>query len=90
VFDRGIVSEENLAAIRKRGGQYLVGTPRSRMKQFEAELLKDDWTQVRSEVAVKQVAISQGEETYILCRTAGRKEKETAARAGTCHNTGGG
>lgn len=37
VFDRGIVSEENLAAIRKRGGQYLVGTPRSQMKQFEAE-----------------------------------------------------
>ena len=44
VFDRGIVSEENLAAIRKRGGQYLVGTPRSQMKQFEAELLQDDWT----------------------------------------------
>ena len=34
-MDRGIVSEENLAAIRKRGGQYLVGTPRSQMKQFE-------------------------------------------------------
>jgi transposase len=80
VFDRGIVSEENLAAIRRRGGQYLVGTPRSRMKQFEAELLKDDWTQVRPEVAVKQVAISPGEETYILCRTAGRKEKEKAIR----------
>jgi transposase len=80
VFDRGIVSEENLAAIRKRGGQYLVGTPRSRMKQFEAELLKDDWTQVRPEVAVKQVAIAPGEETYILCRTAGRQEKEKAIR----------
>jgi len=80
VFDRGIVSEENLAAIRKRGGQYLVGTPRSKMKQFEAELLKDDWTQVRPEVAVKQVAIAPGEETYILCRTAGRQEKEKAIR----------
>jgi transposase len=43
VMDRGIVSEENLAAIRKRGGQYLVGTPRRQMKRFEAELLKDDW-----------------------------------------------
>src|SRR6202011_3480249 len=80
VFDRGIVSEENLLAIRKRGGQYLVGTPRSQMKQFEAELLKDDWTQVRPDVEVKQVAIPQGEETYILCRTAGRKEKEKAIR----------
>src|SRR5206468_686437 len=80
VFDRGIVSEENLAAIRKRDGQYLVGTPRSQMKQFETELVKDDWTQVRPEVEVKKVAIPQGEETYILCRTAGRKEKEQAIR----------
>ena len=80
VFDRGIVSEENLAAIRKRDGQYLTGTPRSQMKQFEAELLQADWTRVRPEVEVKKVAIPQGEETYILCRTAGRKEKEKAIR----------
>jgi len=80
VFDRGIVSEENLAAIRRRGGQYLTGTPRSQMKQFEAELLKEDWTRVRPEVEVKKVPIPQGEETYILCRTAGRQEKEKAIR----------
>src|ERR1051325_5143712 len=81
VFDRGIVSEENLAAIRKRDGQYLVGTPRSQMKQFEAELLKEDWTEVRPEVEVKKVAIPQAEETYILCRTDGRQEKEQAIRS---------
>jgi hypothetical protein len=52
----------DLAATRKRGGQYLVGTPRSQMKQFEEELLKDDWTRVRPEVEVKKVAIPQGEE----------------------------
>jgi len=38
VMDRGIVSEENLAAIRKRGGQYLVGTPRRQMKRFESRV----------------------------------------------------
>jgi transposase len=81
IFDRGIVSEENLAAIRKRGGQYLVGTPRSQMKRFEEELLKDDWKQVRPEVEVKQIAIPKGEETFILCRTEGRKEKEKAIRS---------
>lgn len=80
VMDRGIVSEENLAAIRKRGGQYLVGTPRRQMKLFEQELLKDDWIQVRPEIEVKSVAIPRGEETYILCRTTGRKEKEKAIR----------
>src|SRR5271154_5771847 len=80
VFDRGIVSEENLAAIRKSDGQYLVGTPRRQMKRFEAELLKEDWTRVRPEVEVKKVAIPEGEETYILCRTSGRQEKEKAIR----------
>lgn len=80
VMDRGIVSEENLAAIRKRGGQYLVGTPRSQMKRFESELLQDNWIEVRAGVEIKQIAIPQGEETYILCRSAGRKEKEKAIR----------
>jgi transposase len=80
VMDRGLVSEENLRAIRKRGGQYLVGTPRRQMKRFAAELLQDNWTQVRSDVEVKQIAIPQGEETYILCRTRARKEKEQAIR----------
>src|SRR5580704_6476041 len=79
VFDRGIVSEENLAAIRKRDGQYLTGTPRSQMK-FEAELLEGDWAQVRPELEIKKVSIPQGEETYILCRTVGRREKEKAIR----------
>jgi transposase len=80
IFDRGVVSEENLVAIRKRGGQYLVGTPRSKLKQFEQELLKDDFEKIRPEVEVKQIRIPGGEETYILCRTAGRKEKEKAIR----------
>ena len=50
------------------------------MKRFEAELLKEDWTQVRPDVEVKRVAIPQGTETYILCRTTGRTEKERAIR----------
>ena len=81
IFDRGVVSEGNLVAIRQRGGQYLVGTPRSQLKQFEAELRKDDFEHIRPEVEVKQLQIPGGEETYILCRTAGRKEKEKAIRS---------
>jgi transposase len=80
IFDRGVVSEENLVAIRKRSGQYLVGTTRSKLKQFEAELLKDDFERIRPEVEVKQITLPGGEETYILCRTVGRKEKERAIR----------
>jgi len=81
IFDRGVVSEENLATVRQHGGQYLVGTSRSKLKQFEAELLKDDFEKIRSDVEVKHIPIPGGEETYILCRTAGRKEKEKAIRS---------
>src|SRR5579871_291793 len=81
VFDRGIVSEENLALLRRRGGQYLVGTPRSKLRQFERELLAEDWVAVREDVEVKLVAAPGGEETYILCRSTARKEKEQAIRS---------
>ena len=81
VFDRGVVSEENLGTVRKHGGQYLVGTRRSQLKQFAAELLQDDFEKIRPEVEVKQIPVPGGQETYILCRTTGRKEKEKAIRS---------
>ena len=81
VFDRGIVSEENLASLRKRGGQYLVGTPRSKLKAIERELLEGGWVQVRDEVEAKLIPIPQsGTETYVLCRSTARREKERAIR----------
>jgi transposase len=81
VFDRGIVSEENLRRLRKHQGQYLVGTPRTQLKQFERELLAEGWQQVRSDVEVKMVPMPSGEETYLLCRSAARQEKEKAIRS---------
>jgi transposase len=81
VFDRSIVSEENLAALRKRGGQYLVGTPRSKLKAVERELLEGGWVQVQGEVEAKLVSIpGMGTETYVLCRSTARREKEKAIR----------
>ncbi|MGH2519553.1 MAG: IS1634 family transposase, partial [Chloroflexota bacterium] len=81
VFDRGIVSEQNLAMLRRRGGQYLVGTPRSKLKQFERALLGEGWQQARPDVEVKLVGAPGGEETYILCRSTARREKEKAMRS---------
>jgi transposase len=80
VFDRGIVSEENLAALRRRDGQYLVGTPRSKLKGVERELLGDGWTQVRDQVEAKLVPMPSGVETYVLSRSTARREKERAIR----------
>jgi hypothetical protein len=42
VFDRGIVSDANLAAIRRRGGQYLVGTRRTALRHVERALLEGE------------------------------------------------
>src|SRR5713101_3761568 len=80
IFDRGIISEDNLKALRRRDGQYLVGTPRAKLKQFEKQLLDGPWEKIRPDVEVQRVATPGGEETYILCRSTARKAKETAMR----------
>jgi len=80
VFDRSIVSEENLAALRKRGGQDLVGTPREKLKAVERELLEGGWTHVRDRVEAQRVPTPTGTETSVLCRSRARREKERAIR----------
>ena len=52
-----------------------MGTTRSKLKQFEQELLKDDFEKIRPDVEVKQIKIPSGEETYILCRTVGGRRR---------------
>ena len=79
VFDRGVVSEENLEKLRKRGGAYVVGTPRSKLKDFEAELLKQDWQQVRGQVEVKLRPGTDGD-LYVIARSVKRRAKENAMR----------
>ena len=81
VFDRGIISEENLQMLRQHKGQYLVGTPRSKLKEFERELLAAGWAQVRKDVEVKLVPAPKGDETYILCRSTARQQKEESIRS---------
>ncbi len=79
VMDRGMVSEEHLEFLRQRGAKYLVGTPKSMLKRFEREMTEAGWEQVAPGVTVKLCSAPQGEEeTFILCRSEGRKEKEQA------------
>jgi hypothetical protein len=42
VMDRGMVSEKNLEFLRKRGGSYIVGTPRAMLRRFEQHLTSKD------------------------------------------------
>ena len=78
VTDRGMVSEENMAFLKKDGRRYLVGTPKSMLKKFECELLAEDWRTVRNGVDVKLCPTPDGEETFVLCRSHDRREKEKA------------
>jgi len=78
VFDRGIVSEENLELLRARGAHYLVGTPKQQLKAYEQQLLTGDWQKVSESVQVQ--LIPERDEVYVLCRSAGRVQKERAMR----------
>ena len=79
VLDRGMVSEGNLDSLRSTGARYLVGTPKSFLKKFEHQFLEQNWEKVQPGVDVQLCRSPEGtEETFVLCRSAGRKEKENA------------
>ena len=81
VMDRGMVSEDNLDGLREAQASYLVGTPKSMLKQFEQDLLEHDWERVQADVEVKLCPSPNGDnETFVLCRSRGRIEKERAIR----------
>ena len=78
VVDRGMISDDNMEFLKQEGRRYIVGTPRPMLKRFEAELLKEDWRSVREGLEVKLCPAPDGTETFILCRSAQRREKEKA------------
>ena len=53
VMDRGMVSEDNIEFLREGDRRYIVGTPKSMLKKFEAEVVKDDWNTIRDGLEVK-------------------------------------
>jgi transposase len=79
VLDRGMVSEDNLELMRLTDARYLVGTPKSLLKKFEKKLLDRRWEEVQPGVEVTLLRSPEGiNETFLLCRSLGRKEKENA------------
>jgi len=78
VLDRGMISEENLQFLREGGRRYIVGTPKGMLRKFERELLSEDWQSIREGLEVKLVASPDGRETFILCRSEERRQKEKA------------
>jgi transposase len=80
VMDRGIPTEEVLAEMRASDPpvHYLVGTPKGRLSQYEAQLLEQPWQSVRAGVQVKLLA--QAGELYVLAQSKDRVGKERSMR----------
>ena len=79
VMDRGMVSAENIAWLNSTGRRYVIGTPRSELGRFAKQLAeKTDWRQIREDIEVKICRGPDGSETFLLCRSASRSEKEQA------------
>ena len=80
VMDRGIPTEAVLEEMRSSEREifYLVGTPRSKIRQYEKKWLDRSWQKVRESVEVKLLA--EAGELYVLAKSEGRRLKETAMR----------
>ena len=80
VMDRGIPTEAVLEEMRSSDREifYLVGTPRSKIRQYEKQWLDLPWQKVRESVEVK--LFTEAGELYVLAKSEGRRGKETAMR----------
>lgn len=80
IMDRGIPTEEMLQEMRSSDREifYLVGTPRSKVRQYEKKWLDLPWQKVRESVGVKVFA--EAGELYVLAKSEGRRAKERAMR----------
>jgi transposase len=78
VMDRGMVSEDNMEFLASGNRRYILGTPKSQLRQFEKQLVEDGWSEIRDGLEVKLCSSPAGGEIFILCRSAQRREKEKA------------
>jgi transposase len=80
LMDRGIPTEALLREMRTSRQEtfYLVGTSRSKIREYEKQWLELPWQKVRESVEVKLFA--QDGEVYVLAKSEGRQAKEMAMR----------
>ena len=78
VMDRGMVSAKNISFLQQSNRRYIIGTPKSMLKKFEKQLLSKEWHTIHEGIEVQYCPSADGEETFILCRSASRKEKDKA------------
>jgi transposase len=85
VMDRGMTSAETVAFLQGTQRHYLIGASKSELKTLAPQLADArDWRQVRDGVEAKLCAGPDGSETFLLVRSADRKEKERAMHERFC------
>jgi transposase len=79
VMDRGMVSAANVQFLKEGGRRYIMGTHKTLLRHYEKQLIASDWSVVHEGLEVKLCPDPDGgTETFILCRSAARREKEKA------------
>jgi transposase len=79
VMDRGMVSAANVEFLKEGGRRYIMGTHKTLLRKYEKQLIAPDWNIVHEGLEVKLCSDPDGgTETFILCRSAARREKEKA------------
>jgi len=93
VMDRGMASAANVEFLKEGGRRYIMGTHKTLLRKYEKQLIAPDWNLVHEGLEVKlcsdpdggaegKALASEGKalasETFILCRSAARREKEKA------------
>jgi transposase len=77
--DRGMMSKQNIEFMESGNRRYIIGVSKGTLKKFERQLLDEDWQVIREGLEVKMCPSPDGgKETYILCRSGDRREKEKA------------
>ena len=77
--DRGMMSQENIEFMESGNRRYIIGASKGTLKKFERQLLEEDWHTIRDGLEVKLCSSPDGgQETYILCRSQDRRDKEKA------------
>jgi len=82
VMDRGMMSADNIEWLQETKRRYLIGAPKSELKKWSREIAEaKDWRTVRGGVEAKLCKGPDGQETFLLCRSVDRREKEKAMHA---------
>lgn len=77
--DRGMMSKANIEFMESENRRYIIGASKGTLRKFERQLLAEDWQMIREGLEVKLCTSPEGgKETYILCRSRDRREKEKA------------